>query len=57
MGRLSLIQVAWDVKDSETMQRERRALEFAEKELGVKGILLTSHNYVDWLLGLEQKSG
>ena len=54
LGKFSLIQVAWDVKDHETMQREQRALRCAEEELGVNGILLTSDNYVNWLLSLEQ---
>jgi len=43
---LELIQAVWDVSDSKTLQREKRALQQAEKELGIKGRILTPKNYI-----------
>lgn len=48
-GKLLLIQVAWDTSDSETFEREQRALKEAEKELDIKGHLVTQENYIEWL--------
>ncbi len=41
-----LFQVAWDVSDSDTMEREMRALKEAEKELNIKGKLITPSSYL-----------
>lgn len=40
-----MIQVRWDMNDPETAEHEERALEHAEKELGIKGRILTSSDY------------
>lgn len=45
-GTMELIQAVWDVSDPKTMERENRALRAAEKELGIKGRILTAQNYV-----------
>ena len=45
-GKLKLFQVAWNVDNPETLTREKRALAQAEKELGVKGVLITPDNYI-----------
>ena len=45
-GALHLYQVAWDVTDPETLAREQRALTSAEKELGIKGQLITPATYL-----------
>lgn len=45
-GNLHLYQVVWDINDPDTMQREMRALEEAEKELGIKGKLITPQVYI-----------
>jgi len=45
-GRLHLWQVAWDVDDKKMLDRERRALDAAEKELGIKGQLITPQSYL-----------
>ncbi len=45
-GKLSLYQVVWDVNNPETMQREQRALQAAEAELGIKGYLITPVEYL-----------
>lgn len=44
-GSLHLYQVAWDVSSKETLAREERALKTAEKELGIKGTIITPDNY------------
>lgn len=41
-----LIQVAWDLEDAETRQREQRALQEAEEELGIKGRILDFVGYL-----------
>ena len=48
-GILHISQVVWDIKDSVTLQREQRALEAAEMELGVKGHLITPENYLSFV--------
>ncbi len=50
-GRQKLIQVAWDVTDQVTWQREERALEAAMKELKVPGCIVTLESYLREGLG------
>jgi len=38
--------VAWDIDDAETREREERALKEAEKELGIKGRIVTAEEYL-----------
>lgn len=45
-GTLHLYQVAWDIDQPETLIREERALRSAEKELGIKGELITPAAYL-----------
>jgi predicted AAA+ superfamily ATPase len=45
-GRSHLFQVAWDISDAETYQRECRALEIATKELNMPGHLITPEVYL-----------
>lgn len=45
-GELGLYQVAWEMDEPETLAREERALRQAEKELGVKGIIITPEVYL-----------
>lgn len=45
-GTLHLYQVAWDISQPETLIREERALHSAEKELGIKGELITPATYL-----------
>ncbi len=40
-----LIQVTWDMSDPKTAEREQRALDMAEQELGIKGRIITSREY------------
>lgn len=49
-GKKYLYQVVWDVQDQETLHREQRALYEAEKELGIKGYLITPETYLNGLL-------
>lgn len=49
-GNLHLYQVAYELEDEKTKIRENRALIAAEKELGIKGTLITKDNYLDWAL-------
>ncbi|HEV2614072.1 MAG TPA: ATP-binding protein [Gammaproteobacteria bacterium] len=46
-GTQKLYQVVWDMKDEETMAREKRALVAAEKELGIQGEIITPANYLE----------
>ncbi|MFN3235184.1 MAG: ATP-binding protein [Gammaproteobacteria bacterium] len=46
MNRKKLYQVVWDTENPETMKREMRALSAAEKELGIKGELITPETYL-----------
>ena len=48
-GKLHLYQVAWEVEDEETLHREQRALQQAEKELGIRGEMITHSNYLSFL--------
>ena len=45
-GYLELIQVVWDISDKTTLDREKRALLQAEKELGIKGRIITPQEYI-----------
>lgn len=40
------IQVCWDDTDAKTMEREKRALESAKKELGIPGKIITGREYL-----------
>lgn len=44
-GKINLYQVVWDINNPETLMREQRALEKAEEELGIKGIMITPETY------------
>ncbi|MCE5294916.1 MAG: ATP-binding protein [Chlamydiales bacterium] len=45
-----LIQVAWDISDPETLEREQRALSDAEKELGISGEIIDLESYLRALI-------
>lgn len=45
-GHYEIIQVVWDKNDAATLERETRALESAEKELGIKGTLIDWESYL-----------
>jgi len=45
LGKVRLFQIVWDISDPKTLQREERALAVAEKELGIKGQLITPQVY------------
>jgi uncharacterized protein len=45
-GKRELIQVTWDMSDTKTIEREQRALIQAEKELGIKGKIVTMKKYL-----------
>lgn len=45
-GNRELIQVVWDIADPKTTEREQRALSQAEKELGIKGRIITLREYL-----------
>lgn len=45
-GELGLYQVAWEMNDPETFAREERGLRLAEKELGIKGLIITPEIYL-----------
>jgi len=40
-GELHLYQVCWDISETQTLERELRALEIAKKELNIEGTLIT----------------
>lgn len=40
-------QVCWDMNDQDTITRELRALHDAEKELNIKGELITPESFLD----------
>lgn len=44
-GERELIQVTWDMSNAKTADREQRALDIAEKELDIKGRIITSREY------------
>ena len=45
-GSRELIQVTLDMSDPKTAERENRALIHAEKELGIKGRIITLKDYL-----------
>ena len=49
-GSRELIQVTWDMSNDETAAREARALTRAEKELGIKGRIITFTDYLNDIL-------
>lgn len=51
-GELFLYQVAYEMNDEKTKNHETRALHAAENELGVKGMIITKDNYVEWALSI-----
>lgn len=44
-GEREVIQVTWDMSDPKTAEKEQRALKQAEKELEIKGRIITSREY------------
>ncbi len=48
-GTLHLYQVTWDTASPDTYEREKRALVQAEKELGIKGVLITADTFPEWV--------
>jgi len=46
-GKKHLYQVVWDISDKHTMERENRALKIAEKELHLKGTLITPDAFIE----------
>jgi predicted AAA+ superfamily ATPase len=44
-GHRELIQVTWDLSDAKTFEREQRALQLAEQELGIKGRIIIGRDY------------
>lgn len=56
-GKWYLYQVAWDIDDKETLARETRALQEAEKELKITGKLITPDFYLtNWLKDMDDPS-
>lgn len=47
-NQLFLFQVVWDMTDDTTREREKRALEAAEKELKIKGTIITPEYFLRW---------
>lgn len=45
-GHYEMLQVVWDRSDPETLEREERALELAQKELGITGRLIDWETYL-----------
>lgn len=50
-GKLHLYQVTWNCENKQTLEREMRALHAAEKELGIKGELITPEHYLRRIAG------
>ncbi len=48
-GKMHLWQVVWDIQNKNTLERELRALQAAEKELGIKGVLITPESYYSFI--------
>ena len=44
-GDREIIQVAWELSCAKTAKRERQALDSAQKELGIKGRIITHLDY------------
>ncbi|MBI5448435.1 MAG: ATP-binding protein [Gammaproteobacteria bacterium] len=53
-GKLHLYQVVWDNSGADTIERETRALHAAEKELGIKGQIITPLDYLITLYSTTQ---
>lgn len=45
-GKCEIIQVTWDTENPQTLKREERALELAQKELGLPGTLVDLKGYL-----------
>lgn len=45
-GKKEILQVAWEIDDPKTLERELRALKEAEQELKLTGRLITAHTYL-----------
>jgi hypothetical protein len=45
-GEKKFFQVAWEVEDKATLEREQRALQAGMKELNIKGELITLESYL-----------
>lgn len=50
MGKISLYQVCWDISNTDTLERETRALRQAEKELNIHGEIITPHSFLEWVV-------
>ncbi|MBS0629978.1 MAG: ATP-binding protein [Verrucomicrobia bacterium] len=46
-GKYEILQVVWDAEDSETLEREERALKQAEEELGFSGRIINWSTYLE----------
>ncbi|MBX9587385.1 MAG: ATP-binding protein [Gammaproteobacteria bacterium] len=46
LGKILLLQVCWDMSNTATKQREFRALEQAQAELGIEGRIITLEDYL-----------
>lgn len=55
-GRYEILQVVWDANDPHTLEREKRALQQAEKELGFPGKLIDYKSYLQNINLLLDKS-
>ncbi len=49
-SQLHLYQVCWDLSSPKTSEREIQALTEAEKELNIKGAIITAKNFAEWAL-------
>jgi predicted AAA+ superfamily ATPase len=56
-GSRKIYQVAWDMSDPKTNEREQRALDAAKKELKVDGELITPDNYIEKIFVKLQSKG
>lgn len=45
-GKKKLFQITWDIQDPATLEREKRALEAARKELKIEGEIITLDSYL-----------
>jgi uncharacterized protein len=46
-GKYEIIQVVWDMNDSDSFQRESRALKQAKEELGISGKIIDAQYYLE----------
>lgn len=49
-GNRELIQAVWEMQDPGTIEREKRGLAQAEKELGIQGRIVTMREYLEMFL-------